>query len=289
MTFEDFQRGFFNELAEAGIPVEECRALWARWTEWAGFGRIGYAMKDPKSLLPDAEMHQLLLHRLCLQEPWLHIIGTCEFAGLSLQVDARALIPRPETEEMLFLALEEAGPSGRALDWCCGSACLALGFQKHRPHWEVEAWDASMDALALAQENVQISALPVEVVLADLNQDPHGTPESWDLILANPPYIHPSEREHMDASVRDFEPAMALFSPKEDVLHYYKRLAQWAGFQLRANGTLWLECHGDHAQESAQIFKEKPLWKSVEIHKDFCGKERFIRAEKSDLAPIFER
>ncbi len=281
MTRGAFQTHFHATLLSAGMPPEERRALWSRWAEWAGGSRLAYSLCDPAEPLPHAERHLEVLQRLAGHEPWAHIAGYVDFAGLSLKVDARALIPRPETEELLGLLLDEEVECLDVLDWCTGSGCLALGIKHARPRWRVTGWDVSEDALSLAASNGLALGLDVSWSNVSLTLPPMGPAEAWDLVVSNPPYIHPDEKAHLDPSVRDFEPALALFAPDEDVLYFYRRLECWAGYQLRPGGMLWLECHADHALATSKLFTKSKGWRAMTIHLDFCGKERFISVQKA--------
>ena len=282
MTRSAFHAHFHSTLELAGVPREEVRALWARWTEWAGESRLGYALRDPQEILPEMERHLEVLRRLAAMEPWAYIAGVVDFAGLQLSIDRRALIPRPETEELLNVLLATCPENAplRALDWCTGSGCLALGMKHARPAWQVAGWDASTDALALARLNGGLTGLDVAWSEMSLTDAPFGSSQSWDVVVSNPPYIHPDEAKDLDASVREHEPAMALFSPVEDVLFFYRRIACWADYQLRSGGVLWLECHANHANATSQLFAHSSTWGNVQIHRDFCGKERFVTAQK---------
>ena len=276
MTYAAFQQAFFSQLKSVGIPLEEVRALWARWTEWKHGNRLSYSLVPPDQALPDAKDALAVLARLSAHEPWAHIRGEVEFAGLNLQIDARALIPRPETEEVLAAALEVLPVGGRLLDWCTGSGCIALGAKAARPEAHVEGWEWSEEALTLARHNAEHTKLHVDFFQADLNSLPTASSDPWDVLVSNPPYIHPSE--HLDASVADFEPHAALYSPAEDVLHFYRRLKSWAEVQLRPQGYLVLECHAVHCRATAALFDEG--WGEPEILLDFCGKERTVRVQR---------
>ncbi|HAB36360.1 MAG TPA: peptide chain release factor N(5)-glutamine methyltransferase [Cryomorphaceae bacterium] len=276
MTYGAFQQAFFSKLQTAGIPIEEVRALWARWTEWKHGNRVAYSLKPPDFPLPEPEEAQAVVDRLMRHEPWAHIRGQVDFAGLTLSIDPRALIPRPETEEVLSLALAVLPAQGRMLDWCSGSGCIALGAKAARTDSYVEGWEWSTDALALARQNAEANNLDVPFQRADLNEWPSRGGGLWDVIVSNPPYIHPSEI--LESSVQDYEPHAALYSPREDVLHFYRRLKIWAETQLVPQGYLVLECHSQHARATSELFGAG--WRQPEIHVDFCGKERAIRVQR---------
>ena len=277
MTYGAFQRAFFLDLQRAGLPLEEVRALWARWTEWTHGNRLVFSMVDPKMPLPNHEAAQAVLDRLKRHEPWAHIRGKVDFAGLSLAIDSRALIPRPETEEVLHAALEVLPVGGRLLDWCSGSGCIALAAKQHRPDAHVEGWEWSDEALALARENQILTDLDVDFMKADLNHSPTGNNESYDVVVSNPPYVHPSEI--LDLSVAEYEPQAALYSPESDVLHFYRRIEAWAQVQVVPGGYVVLECHAEHARDAAALFTAG--WKAPEILFDFCGKERTLRVQRA--------
>ena len=277
MTYGAFQQAFFLDLQQAGLPLEEVRALWARWTEWTHGNRLAYSIVDPQTPLPNPEAAQAVLDRLKRHEPWAHIRGQVDFAGLSLASDSRALIPRPETEEVLQAALDVLPAGGRLLDWCSGSGCIALAAKQHRPDAHVEGWEWSEEALALARENQAQTGLDVDFMQADLNHSPSEPFKVFDVVVSNPPYIHPSEV--LDPSVADYEPHAALYAPASDVLHFYRRIEAWAQVQVVPGGFVVVECHADHARATAALFTAG--WKAPEILVDFCGKERTLRVQRA--------
>ncbi len=119
MTYGAFQQAFFLQLQEVGIPLEEVRALWARWTEWTHGNRLAFSMVDPQMPLPNPEAAQAVLDRLKPRTLGAHP-RSGDFAGLSLASDSRALIPRPETEGSAPGGFGNFTSRGRLLDWCSG-------------------------------------------------------------------------------------------------------------------------------------------------------------------------
>jgi release factor glutamine methyltransferase len=152
-----------------------------------------------------------LVARRAAREPLQYILGEWGFRRLTLTVDRRALIPRPETELVVerCLALLEGAEAPRVLDVGTGSGAIALAIADEHPGARVTGVDASDDALELARENVDRTGLPVELQRHDLFA---GLPDGpWALVVSNPPYVDPHDRDALQPEVRDWEPAEALF------------------------------------------------------------------------------
>jgi release factor glutamine methyltransferase len=167
---------------------------------------------DFDRLLSDAELdgYHALVARRARREPVAYILGESGFRRLTLSVDRRALIPRPETEIVVerCLALVRGIEAPRLLDVGTGTGAIALALADELPSARVTAIDVSADALALARENVARTGLDVELLEHDLRA---GLPTGpWDLVVSNPPYVEPEELETLMPDVRDFEPHVAL-------------------------------------------------------------------------------
>ena len=180
-----------------------------------------------------------------LQEniPIQYIIGTVMFAGLTLDVDERVLIPRPETEELVnwLLATHDNEAPLRVLDIGTGSGCVAIAIKKARPNWKVTAWDVDLDALAAARHNAKKNSLSVNFEVVDIlgAQLPNT---NWDIIVSNPPYVPESEKAHTAAHVLR-EPEHAIFVPGASPLKHYTHIINYATKQLNAKGGIYLEGH----------------------------------------------
>ena len=169
-------------------------------------------------------------------EPVAYILGHKEFFGLQLKVDARVLVPRPDTETLVNWALEHLPAQGTALDLGTGSGAIALALQQARPDASVTAVDRSADALAVAQSNAQGLGLPVRFVQGDWLQ---GVAGRFDLIVSNPPYIAANDPHLSDLL---HEPQQALVAGT-DGLDDLRTIVSTAGAHLHAGGWLLLE-HG---------------------------------------------
>jgi release factor glutamine methyltransferase len=201
-------------------------------------------------------------------------LGQTEFCGLPFKVDRRALIPRPETEELVswILALKSNSEVRAVLDICTGSGCIAVTLAKNLPDAKVFALDISLDALSLAQENAVLNAVQVEFLHCNiLKTDDLG--EKFDLIVSNPPYVLPSERQFMKPNVIDYEPEIALFVSEENPLIFYEHVAHFAQKHLNKNGCLFFEINQQSGNQIIELL-QKYKFKNIELKKDISGKDR---------------
>jgi release factor glutamine methyltransferase len=225
-------------------------------------------LDDP---IDQSEDIEALVKRRRRGEPIAYILGCREFYGREFLVSPDVLIPRPETELLIDLALDLPLPGAvRALDIGTGSGCIALTLAAERPGWRVMASDISQAALTVARRNCQCLKLEqVELLEADLF--PEGTRKNFNLIISNPPYVEENDRHLMQGDVR-FEPAVAL-TPGEDGLAVIRRLVARAGEHLVPGGWLLVEHGHDQGSAVAAIFAEHGFG-AVRICKDLAGNDR---------------
>jgi release factor glutamine methyltransferase len=216
-----------------------------------------------------------LLQRRAAGEPLAYITGTKEFFGLPLQVDARVLDPRPDTETLVEWALETIPVDApcEVIDLGTGSGAIALALQHQRPQARVSAVDASAQALAVAQANATHLQLPIRCIQSHWLREVQG---SFDLIVSNPPYIR-SDDPHL-AALRH-EPLQALASGA-DGLDDIRAIIEQAPAHLKPGGWLLLE-HGHDQAKAVQALFTRAGWKNVQSRKDLAGIERCTGA----LAP----
>ena len=177
-----------------------------------------------ESELPDFAEQRVaeIIARLRRHEPLQYVVGTARFHGHRFKVTPATLIPRPETEQLVDLIVDEnPGSDLRVLDMGTGSGCIAISLARALKFAQVDALDISRDALAVARENAATLKARVRFFESDmLAPQPAAT---YDIIVSNPPYICWSEREAMDSNVKDYEPGQALFVPDKDPLMFYRR------------------------------------------------------------------
>jgi release factor glutamine methyltransferase len=218
------------------------------------------------------------VHRLKNNEPFQHIHGITIFFGLELICDKRALIPRPETEELVAWAVE-FGPYKTIVDLCTGSGCIALGLKSKFSESDITGLDISADALSLAQENSKLTNLDIEFILADiLTINVDFSDKKWDCIISNPPYIPTNESESIAENVLNFEPEISLFVENDNPIIFYEAIVKYAKSNLSENGFLFFEIHPDFSAEISDLLNLNGFI-NIELRKDLQGKNRMIKAQ----------
>ena len=216
-------------------------------------------------------------------EPMAYISGSRGFWTIDLKTDARALIPRPETEVLVERALELLKPmaAARVLDVGTGSGAIALAIAHDAPQAELAATDLSAEALTLARENATALGLTERVAFfqGDLLA---GLPGAWlrevDLLVSNPPYVSREEEGLVERGVKAFEPEMALFA-EDQGLGLIKRLVPEAFSALKPGG--WLLCEIGYAQGSATCaLLEAHGFEQIELLKDLARKDRVVLGQR---------
>jgi release factor glutamine methyltransferase len=228
---------------------------------------------------PDLEWFKTAISKLREMVPVQYITGETEFFELHLKVGPAALIPRQETEELVKWIIDDhKGERCRILDLGTGTGCIALALAKNFPGAAVYGTDIHSEALDLARDNARKLGLDVEFIIHDFSrEDPPLGFSHLDLIVSNPPYVPLKEMETMDANVRDFEPASALFVPDEDPLVFYRHIAGFGQKALRPGGMLYLEIHENFGQQLIELL-QKSGFDKVLLRKDINGKDRMVRA-----------
>ena len=236
---------------------------------------------DLERPLTDLQLDVLrtLVKRRALREPLQHIIGSLEFAGVTLSVDKRALIPRQETEELFMYACEYARERPqKILDLGTGSGALAIALAKKYPQAQVTAVDVSPDALSLAQENSSANASEKTVQLVRSNwYNSLPVDEKYDLIISNPPYLAKGEMITAAPEVIKYEPRIALQSGEEG-LDDLRIIIAGAHDRLATGGLLALEAGIAHNEALLQIAKTAQL--EGTCIEDLSGRPRFFLATK---------
>jgi release factor glutamine methyltransferase len=232
---------------------------------------------DSKRPLAPAELARFreLVKRRRVREPVAYLLGEREFYGRKFRVDKRVLVPRPDTETLVEVALKRTrarSMSMRALDVCTGSGCVATTLGRERVTSHVLATDLSTDALAVGRDNaLRLGAYNVAFKRADLFA---GIAGPFDVITANPPYIPTAEIATLDADVRNFEPRAAL-DGGADGLELVRRVVDDARALLEDGGILAVEVGSGQAGEARALF-ERSGYVEVEIARDYAKIERVV-------------
>jgi release factor glutamine methyltransferase len=264
-------------LRDAGIanPRAEAVRLWQELTSEGATARIlePDAPTDP----PSAGGFRAGVARRARGEPLAYVTGAVGFRMLSLGIDRRGLIPRPETEGLVDLLLSRVR-LGRVADVGTGSGCLALALATEGSFTEVVGVDIDAGAIELARENRERVGARVHLMQGDLCQPLRR--EGFDALMSNPPYLTLEEYAALDAGVREWEPRSALVSGL-DGLEATHRLLDQGRWVLREGGSIALEIDCNRAADCAR--RATALgWADVAIHADLFGRERYLLARRSE-------
>ncbi len=249
----------------------------------------------------DTTRLEKIMQRLEKSEPVQYVLGAEWFAGRLFDVAPGVLIPRPETEDLVKWACDEAkekekednskeergkeekevskkgeeAPHPSILDIGTGSGCIAITVALALPQARVTAWDISTDALAIAAGNAHRLGASVRFEHQDALNAPDDE-ERWDVIVSNPPYICDRERADMSDNVLSYEPELALFVPDSDPLLFYRAIARYASKALKPGGRLLFETNTAYAHEVAQAMADEGFT-AIEVRNDCFGKPRMVK------------
>ena len=275
------------------LVLDECYGL--SWADVLG-GKVSELSANDQT-----ELEKIML-RLEKGEPVQYIIGVADFCGRQFHVEPGVLIPRPETEELCRMVIEEReisqegqpplcdilsqkgqSPLCEILDIGTGSGCIAITLALELPDAKVTAWDISDEALRIADGNAKSLGANVTFEHCDVLDSSlftlHSALPSWDLIVSNPPYIQPIECDEMAKNVLDYEPQIALFAPEENPIVFYQRIGDYAWQHLNPGGLLFFELNPLTADQVCDSLRTTGFME-IEILNDQFGKPRFLKATK---------
>ena len=183
------------------------------------------------------------LSKLIVHQPLQYVLGKAHFRDLTLKVDKRVLIPRPETEEMVEWVLEDFKKLNQKLiliDMGTGSGCIGIALAKAQPYFSVFALDKDVDILDLTAENAKLNGVQIKCIEQDMNQM-NTLKLKIDVIVSNPPYVMLSEQNQMKSNVLDYEPHQAIFISNKDPLLFYRLILEFAADNLKPKGFIYFE------------------------------------------------
>ena len=282
-TYNEIYLAMRRVLKEAGMEeyALEARRLLAQAAGYSDAELIGrFYLYAPEETERSA---RALLGRRMAGEPLAYISGSWDFYGLKMIVNPSVLIPRMDTEVLVFTALEllrseTADP--RILDLCCGSGCIGVALAHELPSARVYLADISPEALSVARKNVALHRLGNRCVCmdADALSSPPLRMSGFDMIACNPPYIAEEELELLDPSVRDWEPALALDGGKDGLVFYRAVLEHWKSV-LKDNGILIFEVGEGQSEPVRQLMAEAGFG-TLGCALDTIGVERVVYGRK---------
>lgn len=277
MTHAQLRQHFYARLTRL-YDQGELQALY-HWCahELEGWNRAAaYLHNNDAVSEPQLQRWERCMKKLESCTPVQYVFGRSEFYGLNIRCDQRALIPRPETEELVDWVLQEldGGPQG-VMDVGTGTGCIALALKSQRPQWQVRAVDVSEAALALAKENARTLDLDVQWVHADALKalDCSGV----EVVVSNPPYIPLGDEHRVGDEVKGTEPSLALYVPAADPFVFYKAITAAAardGVQR-----LFFECYDLHSE--ALIQSLQPMGFEATLRRDLSGKPRLLQLRRA--------
>ncbi len=259
----------FHKWLSALTPLygeREAKNMW-QWYEEAA---------RPKKVF-DEDLNRLLHHY-----PIKYLIGYTYFYGDKYLVNEDTLIPRPETEELVFKILEDHPDdktSLRIIDLGTGTGCIPISLKKRRPSWEVTGLDLYEKALYVARKNSQLHDVEVIWKKQDILTLSITYSKNYDIVVSNPPYIPPDEKSLMNQNVLKYEPAQALFTRDHDGLEFYRAIAAY-GQKLSIGTEFYLELNENASSLITALFEDSKLFTSSDIIQDLQGKNRILHLKR---------
>ncbi len=283
MTYQDYKIYFTKEISENYTDSESSMLYDIFVHHLTTWNLVEFRKAMNQEIEPQ---HSLELQNIILQlktgKPYQQILCETEFYGLKFFVDEHVLIPRPETEELLELAIAKIKDSGLAkkdlniLDIGTGSGIIPIVLKKRFPEAKISAIDFSENALKTAKRNADFHQVGINFIHQDyLKSD---LTDVYDVIISNPPYIGMEEEDEIADSVKQFEPKMALFSPTSNALIFYEKIAEDCKSHLAENGFVFLEINQKLGKETLELFTD--VLSETELIKDLSGNERFVWGRK---------
>ena len=278
MKLKDLKKDFITKLAIT-YPNEEILSIFKILCKQ-------YMNMSPTKLLLAGEelvsskqvnMFSKAIIKLLSEEPIQYILETTSFYGLEFICSPSALIPRPETEELVDWIVKSETNEIKILDIGTGTGCISVSLA-NRNGFVVDALDVSSSALELAKQNAKKNQVDINFIEADIFE--YISDKQYDLIVSNPPYIRNLEKKKMQNNVLNFEPQLALFVDDDDPLVFYNSILQFANSNLYEKGSVYFEINENFSKEMESLLYSYGFTE-IELKKDSFGKNRFIRGLKS--------
>ena len=271
MTYREAVEFGTKCLTDAGVPDAALDA-WYLLQMVCKIERSYYYVHGEEDITQDAQKeYEIAVQKRAEHIPLQYIIGEQEFMGLRFKVNSNVLIPRQDTETLVEQVLKIVKPGMKVLDLCTGSGCVLISVLKNAPELTGMGSDISKAALLVAKENAKLHEVDAEWVRSDLFDN---ITETFDVIMANPPYIPTGEILSLMPEVRDFEPENAL-DGGADGLDFYRKIAGQVKDYLNPGGYVYMEIGYDQGEAVSELMT-KEGYGQVVVKKDLAGLDRIV-------------
>ena len=239
---------------------------------------------NPNYVLDSNQLQKLkfALAELELGKPIQYVTNQAFFLNNDFYVNDSVLIPRPETEELVKWVLDDINEykitSPHLMDIGTGSGCIAISLAKANREIKLTAIDLSKEALIIAKKNASKHKVKIDFVQEDIQSLSHLN-RTFDIIVSNPPYIHPDEKKDISPNVLNHEPHMAIFTPNNDPIYFYRLIINFASKVLKSLGGLYLEINPKFLELLKSNFSSRNF-SEVEVRNDIFGKPRMLKVIK---------
>lgn len=281
MTFKEIKSSFRSELSPFFDEQEIDSFFYLVLEKYHQLKRVDLALQ-PNLKVSESELEQwkFVLEQLKTQKPIQYILGETFFCDLVFKVNEHTLIPRPETEELVYWILEEIKKqnisNSTIVDIGTGTGCIPISLKKNLPESTVFGIDISEKALRVANENAKTNEIDVQFMQKNILET-SDLQNQFDVIVSNPPYVRQLEKAEINTNVLAFEPHLALFVSDEDPLIFYRKIAELAKKNLKPNGLLFFEINQYLGKEMVCLLTDLGF-ETIELRQDIYGNDRMIRA-----------
>lgn len=274
MTYREAVEFGTKCLTDAGVPDAALDA-WYLLQMVCKIERSYYYVHGEEDIAQDAQKeYEIAVQKRAEHIPLQYIIGEQEFMGLRFKVNSNVLIPRQDTETLVEQVLKIVKPGMKVLDLCTGSGCVLISVLKNAPELTGMGSDISKTALLVAKENAKLHEVDAEWVRSDLFDN---ITETFDVIMANPPYIPTGEILSLMPEVRDFEPENAL-DGGADGLDFYRKIAGQVKDYLNPGGYVYMEIGYDQGEAVSELMRNAGFTE-VEVIKDLARNDRVVKGK----------
>ena len=256
MTLLDFNNLFKSKLSSKIENNELDEFFFWLIEHYCNFSRMNYILNSNFNISKIQERKLIDSIDLLINDmPIQYIIGETNFMDLVFKLNNNVLIPRPETEELVNWIINDTHVNKNILDIGTGSGCIAISLSKNLNNCNVSGWDFNDDIIKIANQNAILNNVKVLFEVSDITK-PKFLNDKFDVLVSNPPYITNSEKKLISNNVKSFEPHSALFVEDNDPLYFYKKILEFAIFNLKSNGFLYLEINENFSKEVLKLLKD---------------------------------